>query len=52
MTLIRKYQLQGIDCVETRVRINNKRKQIMDKLDNFCLNQENEWVLAKEDVAK
>jgi surface antigen len=52
MTLIRKYQLQGSECVEIRVRINNKRKQIMDKLDNFCLNQENEWVLAKEDVAK
>lgn len=48
MTLIRKYQLQGNDCVETRVRINNKRKQIMDKLDNFCLNQENEWILAND----
>ena len=51
MTLIRKYQLQGIDCVETRVRINNKRKQIMDEPDNYCLNEENEWISA-EDIGK
>ena len=48
ITIVREYQSQGIECVEARVRISNKRKQIMDELDNFCLNEKNEWVDAED----
>jgi surface antigen/regulator of replication initiation timing len=51
ITIVREYQSQGIECVEAKVLISNKRKQIMDELDNFCLNEKNEWVNA-EDIEK
>jgi surface antigen/regulator of replication initiation timing len=51
ITIVREYQSQGIECVEARVLISNKRKQIMDELDNFCLNEKNEWVDA-DDIEK
>lgn len=47
ITIVRKYALQGIECVEARIRISNKRKQIMDQLDDFCLNEENNWITAR-----
>ena len=51
ITIVRRYQSKGIECVEARVRISNKRRQIMDELDNFCLNEKNEWV-DDEDIIK
>jgi len=48
ITIVREYQSQGFECVEARVRISNKRKQIMDELDKFCLNEKNEWVDAED----
>jgi len=47
ITLMRKYQLQGTECVETRVRISNKRKQLMDKIDDYCLDAEGKWGPAR-----
>jgi len=46
ITLMRKYLLQGTECVETRVRISNKRKQLMDKINDYCLDAEGKWGLA------
>jgi len=46
ITIIRKYQLQDLECVEARVRISHKGKQIGDELEKFCLNEKNEWVSA------
>ena len=51
ITIVRRYQSKDIECVEARVRISNKRRQIMDELDNFCLNEKNEWV-DDEDIEK
>jgi surface antigen len=48
ITLTRKYQLQDTECVETRVRISNKRKQVMDELHDYCLDEEGQWTLAGE----
>ena len=46
--IIRRFELQGLECYETRIRISNPRKEIQDKTDEFCRNQENKWVQAKE----
>ena len=48
ITLIRKFQLQGAECIETRLRISNKRKELMDELNNYCLDEEGKWVLDKD----
>jgi surface antigen/regulator of replication initiation timing len=51
ITIISRYQLQGLECVEARVRISHKNKQLEDDLERFCLNEKNEWVSA-EDIEK
>jgi len=51
ITIISRYQLQGFECVEARVRISRKGKQIGDDLEKFCLNEKNEWVSA-DDIEK
>ena len=48
ITIIRRFELQGLECYETRIRISNRRKEIQDKTEEFCRNQENKWVLANE----
>jgi len=48
ITVTRKFQLQNLECAEARIRISNKRKEILDLLDEFCRNEENKWVAAKE----
>ncbi len=48
LTPIRKYQLKGSECVEIKVRISNKRKEIMKKINNYCLDQQDKWVLARD----
>ena len=46
ITIISRYALQGLECVEARVRVSHKGKQIGDDLEKFCLNEKNEWVSA------
>jgi surface antigen/regulator of replication initiation timing len=46
ITIIGRYALQGLECVEARVRVSRKGKQIGDDLEKFCLNEKNEWVSA------
>ena len=48
VAIIRYFELQGNRCVDARVRINNRRKEIFDKLNEFCRNAEDQWVLASE----
>ncbi|TNF91679.1 MAG: hypothetical protein EP300_00135 [Gammaproteobacteria bacterium] len=49
LTLVRTFELEGFECNEVRIRISNARQQeIQDKIDEFCLNQEDKWVLATE----
>ena len=49
LTLVRTFELEGFECHEVRIRISNARQQeIQDKTDEFCLNQEDKWVLATE----
>ena len=48
ITIIRRYQSQDLECVEARVRISHKGKQIGDDQEKFCLNEKNEWVSAED----
>jgi surface antigen len=48
ITILRKYQLKGAECVEGRSRISNKRKQIMDEVNNYCQDEEGKWGLAAD----
>ena len=48
ITITRRYQLQDLECVEARVRISHKGKQIGDDQEKFCLNEKNEWVSAED----
>jgi len=48
ITITRRYQSQGLECVEARVRISHKGKQIGDDQEKFCLNEKNEWVGAED----
>ncbi len=48
ITITRRYQLQDLECVEARVRISHKGKQIGDDQEKFCLNEKNEWVGAED----
>lgn len=42
------YELQGVECIEARIRISNRRRQILDKLDQYCKDQDDKWTLASE----
>lgn len=48
ISVIRYFELKGVECVEARVRINNRRKQIQDKRNEFCRSAEGKWTLASE----
>ncbi len=48
ITIIRKYQAQDTECVEARITISNRRKQILNELNNYCLNAEKKWVIAAD----
>ncbi|MDH3857690.1 MAG: hypothetical protein OEV07_06825 [Gammaproteobacteria bacterium] len=48
IAITRYFELKGLECVEARVRINNRRKQIQDKRNEFCRNAEGKWTLAGE----
>lgn len=48
ITLVRKYQLQGIECVETRIALSNRRKQLMNEINDYCLDAEGMWGLASD----
>lgn len=47
ITVVRDFERQGLQCAEARIRISNKRKEILDMLDEFCKNEENKWVSVK-----
>ena len=46
ITLLRQFQSEGRECTETRVTVNNKRKEIMDEVNNYCLDAEGKWSLV------
>ena len=46
ITLLRHFQSEGRECTETRMTINNRRKEIMDKVKNYCLDAEGKWSLV------
>ena len=49
ITILRFYELEGLDCVEARIAIANRRnKQIQDKVNEFCRTGEGQWTLASE----
>lgn len=48
ITITRYFELKGMECVEARIRISNRRKQIQDKGNEFCRNAEGKWTLASE----
>ena len=48
ITILRYFELQGLECIEARIKINNRRKQILDKLNEFCRTEDGQWTLASE----
>ena len=48
ITILRIIDHQGIDCVEGRLKISNKRRQLHDRIDEYCLNDKDEWILASD----
>ena len=46
--LLRKFQLKGAECVETSITMSNRRKQLMDKVNDYCLDAEGKWGLAAD----
>ena len=48
ITLMRKFKVDEADCVEARVTINNRRKEILNKLESYCKHQGGKWILAGE----
>lgn len=48
ITLVRKYQLQAIECVETRITLSNRRKQLMNEINDYCLDAEGKWGLTSD----
>lgn len=48
ITIVRYFELQGAECVEARVRINNRRREIQDRLNEFCRDADGKWTLASE----
>jgi len=48
ITINRYFKLNNHECVETRVRISNRRKQIQDKRNEFCKDEKDQWTLASE----
>lgn len=48
ITIVRFFELSGLECIEARVQINNGRRQIHDKLNEFCRNDDGQWTLSSE----
>lgn len=48
VTVNRRFQLGEHDCVEARVTISNRRKEISDKTNEFCRGPDGNWLLASE----
>ncbi|MDH3763601.1 MAG: hypothetical protein OEU50_21705 [Gammaproteobacteria bacterium] len=48
IAIVKFFELKGLECIEGRVRINNRRKQIQDKINEFCKDDEGKWTLASE----
>jgi len=48
ITLIRKFKIDDTACVEARITISNRRKEILDKLESYCRGDDDQWILATE----
>jgi hypothetical protein len=48
ITLLREFKTDDNNCVEVRIRISNRRREIMDKLDSYCRSDDDKWILAKQ----
>ncbi len=48
ITIVRYFARQGLECIEARVRISNSRRELQDKLNEFCRNADGRWTLASE----
>ena len=48
VTVTRVFQLRGYECVEARIQISHKGKQIQDKTAEYCRGEDDAWVLASE----
>ena len=48
LTLIRKFKIDETNCVEARITISNRRKEILDKLESYCRGDDDQWILATE----
>ncbi len=49
ISVVRFFELKGLECIEARIKINNRRdRQIQDKLNEFCRTADGEWTLASE----
>ena len=44
--LIRQFRSEGRECTQTRVTVRNKRKEIMDEVNYYCLDAEGKWSLV------
>lgn len=48
ITIVRYFEHRGLECIEARVRISNPRRELQDKLNEFCRNADGRWTLASE----
>ncbi len=46
--IIRFYEAKGYECMEARIKINSRRRELHDKLSEFCRDDEGNWNLASE----
>ena len=46
--ITRYFELKELECLETRVRLNIRRRQIQDKRNEFCRDAEGKRTLANE----
>jgi len=50
ITIVSKLNVQGVQCVNARIRINNRGTQIQDKTSEFCRDSNDSWKLREEIV--
>ena len=49
ITVLRFFELQGLDCIEARIEIRDRRnKQLQDRNNEFCRLDDGQWTLASE----
>ena len=46
--ITRRFEIDGHPCVETRIRISNRRKEIHNDTGAFCRADDGAWMLASE----